>query len=61
MVVYKFKDNVDGNFAFICAKNKELAVNKLKECTSIAFTLIEQKNIEDIDKVIILSNKILPF
>ena len=61
MKVYKFKDVVDGGFAFIIAKNQGDATKMLQNLTSIPFKFIESKTPEEINRPIVLMNKILPF
>ena len=61
MKIYKFKDTVDGNYAFIMAKSIEEATNTLKERTSIPFKFIKSARPEDLDRPIVLLNNILPF
>ena len=61
MKIYKFQDTVDGKFAFIVAKNQSDATKMLQSLTSIPFEFIESKTPEEINKPIVLMNKILPF
>ena len=61
MKVYKFKDAVDGKFAFIIAKSHEAAGNELVKLTSIPFKLVDTKAIEELKRPIVLRNDILPF
>lgn len=61
MKIFKFKDKVDGKFAFVFAKDKEAASNKLAQTTAIPFDLVDFKNASDFDTAIILINHILPF
>jgi hypothetical protein len=61
MKIYKFRDSVDGNYAFILATDLESANKHLKKITSIHFTLSSYRDIEDIKKPIIIKNNILPF
>ena len=61
MRIYKFKDVVDGNYAFVISKNIDEAVNSLKLTTSIDFTLIESRSLEELKRTIIVINQILPF
>ena len=61
MKIYKFRDTVDGNYAFILATDLKSANNHLKKITSIHFTLSSYIDIEDIKKPIIIKNNILPF
>lgn len=61
MKVFKFKDKVDGNFAFILATDFKAARIHLQKNTSIPFSLCEYKEVEEIKKPIILINNILPF
>lgn len=59
--IYKFKDKVDGNYAFILASNQIDAEKILETKTSIDFELVETKHISDIHKPIIIKNNIIPF
>ncbi|TXD52706.1 MULTISPECIES: hypothetical protein [unclassified Polaribacter] len=61
MKIYKFKDEIDGNFAFIIAKNEDEAAATLTITSSIPFKFIESKNIEEHNRPVILLNNILPF
>lgn len=61
MKIYKFKDIVDGRFAFIVAKNKGEATKALQNITSIGFKFIESKTPEELNRPIVLMNTILPF
>jgi len=61
MRIYKFKDKVDGKYAFIVAKNKDQAASVLDGLTSIPFVLVESKSIDELEKPIVLMNAILPF
>jgi hypothetical protein len=60
-MIYKFKDLVDGNYCFILAKNKDIAVGLLIQLTSIPFEFIEAKKVEDIKNPFLIINNILPF
>jgi hypothetical protein len=61
MNIYKFKDTVDGNYAFILADNSYDAEMLLETKTSLEFELVEAKPISDIYKPIIIKNNIVPF
>jgi len=62
MNIYKFKDEIDGNYSFIVAKNQGEAVTTLqKKTTSIPFKFIESKKPEELNRPIILINTMLPF
>lgn len=61
MIIYKFKDSIDGNYAFIIAKTLSKAEQKLKSETSISFDFIGSRNIEDLSESIIIKNDIAPF
>lgn len=61
MKIYKFKDEVDGRFAFIVAKNQKEAIKTLQNLTSIPFKFIESKLPEELNRPIVLMNNILPF
>lgn len=61
MNIYKFRDEIDGNHAFIIAKTKVDAITTLEKNTSIPFKLIESKKPEELKRPIILMNTILPF
>ncbi len=60
MKVYKFKDNIDGRFAFVLAASKEEAQQRLDEETSIPFTYVDYRYVEKMRPTII-RNDILPF
>lgn len=59
--IYKFKDAVDGRYAFVIAESEQIARIELETKTSIPFELVDYKNIEDYGKPIIIKNDILPF
>ena len=61
MKIYKFRDKADGNFSFILAKDQADASKILQELTSIPFTFIESKSVEELDRPIVLYNTMLPF
>lgn len=61
MKIYKFKDNVDGNYAFILAKNLAEAEEMLALLTSVPFNSVGNKYPEDLSRPIVLLNNILPF
>ena len=61
MKVYKFKDDVDGNYIFIIAHNLPQAGKAVNQNTSIPCTFIESKMLEELDKPIVIFNNILPF
>jgi len=61
MNIYKFTDSVDGNTAFVIAKNLTEAIKALRETTSIDFHLVKRKTLEELDKSIVIINKIMPF
>ena len=61
MRIYKFQDVVDGNFAFIIAKSKSEAIDKLQTLTSIECNFIEDRPMNEHEKPIVLLNQILPF
>jgi len=59
MKIYKFKDEVDGNYAFIVAKNQDEAVTALQKTISIPFKFMASKKPEELNKPIVLINNIL--
>lgn len=61
MKMYKFKDSVDGNYAFVIAGNLQLARKKVENLTSVPFHFIEAKDLEDLPNPIVVYNTILPF
>ena len=61
MTIWKFKDNVDGNYAFILAKTKDEAAGILMNLTSIPFEYVDKLEPDHIKKPFIILNKILPF
>lgn len=61
MKIYKFKDNVDGHFAFILAENSEQAKEHLSAITSLPFKLFDYKELSEIPKPLVIRNDILPF
>ena len=61
MNIYKFKDEIDGNYSFIVAKNQGEAVTTLQKTTSIPFKFVASKKPEELNRPIILINTILPF
>jgi hypothetical protein len=61
MRIYKFRDLVDGRYAFVLAKTPGKANEALEQITSIKFELVGSKSVLEIDKPIIWKNDILPF
>jgi len=61
MMVYKFRDGSDGKFAFIMAKDQDEATKTLQNLTSIPFSFIEAKSVEELNRPMVLYNHILPF
>ena len=61
MRIYKFKDVVDGKFAFIIAKSEREASTTLNLLTSIEYKFIKSIPIDEYSKPIVLLNQILPF
>lgn len=61
MKIFKYKDVIDGHFAFVLAKSEEDASKKLKETTSINFHLVENRVVDQLTEPIIIRNQILPF
>jgi hypothetical protein len=61
MKIYKFKDTVDGKYAFIIAENEAIARAELDKKTSLYCKMVDFKSLEDYNKPIILKNDILPF
>lgn len=61
MRIYKFKDAVDGKFAFILAKSLIAAEFKMKSLTSIPFILVESRGMDDLKMMVVIRNDILPF
>jgi hypothetical protein len=61
MNVYKFQDNVDGNYIFVLAKTQELAREVAERQTVISLRFIESRDVSKIGSPIVLFNNILPF
>ncbi len=61
MKIYKFKNKIDGNFAFILAENLDEAIKFLSTKTIIEFDLVDLKEPEELQKPICILNNILPF
>ena len=61
MKLYKFKDLTDGRFAFVLARSKTQAECELKKHTTLKFEFVDFKHVEELEKPIIMFNKILPF
>lgn len=60
MTVYKFQDDVDGNFAFVIANTQDEAKAALEEKTSIPVIFISYQPLEN-HLPIVWINRILPF
>lgn len=60
MNCYKFKDTVEGNFAFVIAPDIKTAAKKIADVTSLPYVLVDERPVEDL-KPIIIWNRILPF
>jgi hypothetical protein len=61
MKMYKFKDRIDGNYAFIIARNEHEAEIELNRHTSLQFDFVESKELKDLKNPIVVINNILPF
>lgn len=62
MKVFKFKDQVDGNTAFIIARNWDDAEYIMRTQTSIPFERCQERTFEQItQKGFVIKNDILPF
>ena len=61
MRIYKFKDSVDGHFAFILETKKKQATQQMSLLTSVPFTLYDSKNVSELKKPLVIRNEILPF
>ena len=46
--IFKYRDTVDGNYAFIIHTSEEKARKRLEEETVIEFTLVGSKKLEDV-------------
>ena len=57
-MIYKFKDDIDGNVAFIVAVSLDEAMIKMKQLTGLPFSLVE---VRPISEPIVLINFIVPF
>lgn len=60
MNCYKFKDTIEGNFAFIIAKDMKAAAKKLADSTSLPYVLVDERPVSELKPIIIWS-RILPF
>lgn len=62
MNIYKFRDTVDGRFAYVIAWNLTDAENALRTQTSIPFEIVKSGRIELLHQTAyIIKNDILPF
>lgn len=61
MKIYKFRDKVDGKYCFIIASNQGQAIELLKQLTSIPFIFVESKDVDKLNRPLVLMNDILPF
>ena len=61
MRIYKFKDSVDGHFAFILADTVANAGAEMFKITSLPFSLVESKDVNEIKTPLVIRNDILPF
>ena len=61
MKIYKFKDKIEGNFAFILAASEEQAWQELYCITALPCRLIDTRNPADLKKPLVVLNHILPF
>ncbi len=60
MKVYKFKDLIDGRYAFVLAASEKEASERLESLTSIPFEIVDSRWVEKMRPTII-RNDILPF
>lgn len=61
MLVFKFKDKVDGNFAFVMGISRAQARRYLHKKTGLDFEFIDCKKVEELKVPLIIRNDILPF
>ncbi len=61
MKIYKFKDTIDGNHAFILAQSESEAWAELNKITALKCRLVETRNPADLKKPVVILNQILPF
>jgi hypothetical protein len=61
MKVYKFKDDVDGNYIFILAPNLLSAEEVVKNKTSLPYNCVDIKTVVELERPIVIFNNILPF
>ena len=61
MKIYKFKDQTDGNHAFILAQSESEAWAELNKITALKCRLIDTRNPADLKKPVVILNQILPF
>ena len=61
MKIYKFKDTTDGNLAYILAPTHAMAVAKMDSLTALKFVYVAELDVDNLDKPIVIMNKILPF
>jgi len=61
MKIYKFKDTIDGNHAFILAQSESEAWAELNKITALKCRLVDTRNPEDLKKPVVILNHILPF
>lgn len=61
MNIFKFKDDVDGNYAFVISDTEEKAREILKEKTSLSLSLVSMMSYKEYNLPIIFYNKIMPF
>lgn len=59
--IYKFKDQTDGNHAFILAQSESEAWAELNKITALKCRLIDTRNPADLKKPVVILNHILPF
>ncbi len=59
--IYKFKDQTDGNHAFILAQSESEAWAELNKITALKCRLIDTRNPADLKKPVVILNQILPF
>ena len=61
LLLFTFKDNVDGKLAYIIADGKAAAIKFMKEKTSIPFHICKAVQLNKLKKSFIVKSDILPF
>lgn len=59
--IFKFKDTVDGRYAFVLAPTLAIAEKAIQDKTTIPVECVDAQDVDNFPDGLVLVNKILPF